>query len=77
MRTLLLVRANKSGGSVRWSDDDYDVREGERVIGRIMLRAEGLFSFRLPAWSIAKRAANHDPIQQLLCIRSESSAAPM
>ena len=45
MPTLLLVRANKSGGSVRWSDDDYDVREGERVIGRIMLRAEGPFSF--------------------------------
>ena len=38
MHKLLLVRGNKSrGGSVRWSDDDYDVYEGERVIGRIML----------------------------------------
>ena len=36
MPTLLLVRANKSGGSVRWSDDDYDVYEGERVIGRML-----------------------------------------
>ena len=41
MHTLLLVRANKRrGGSVRWSDDDYDVYDGERVIGRIMLHPQ-------------------------------------
>jgi hypothetical protein len=41
MHTLLLVRANKRrGGGVRWSDDDYDVYEGERVIGRIMLHPQ-------------------------------------
>ena len=27
MRTLLLVRANKTRGGAHWSDDDYDVRE--------------------------------------------------
>ena len=37
---MKLVRANKSRGGVRWSDDDYDVREGERVIGRIMLHPQ-------------------------------------
>ena len=34
---LTLVRANKSRGGGYWSDDDYDVRDGDRVIGRIML----------------------------------------
>ena len=33
---LTLVRANKSRGSGHWSDDDYDVYDGDRVIGRIM-----------------------------------------
>ena len=37
---LRFVRANKSRGGSRWSDDDYYVREGERVIGRIMLHPQ-------------------------------------
>ena len=35
--TLTLVRANKSPGGGHWSDHDYDVYAGGRVIGRIML----------------------------------------
>ena len=37
---LTLMRANKSRGGGHWSDDDYDVREGNRVIGRIMLHPQ-------------------------------------
>ena len=35
--TLTLKRPSKSRPSGEWSDDDYDVRDGDRVIGRIML----------------------------------------
>ena len=37
---LVLKRANKSRGGSHWSDDDYDVYDGERVIGRIMLHPQ-------------------------------------
>jgi|SRR5665811_34666 len=33
---LFLKRASKSRPSGQWSDDDYDVFEGDRHIGRIM-----------------------------------------
>ena len=33
---LLLKRASKSRPSGQWSDDDYDVFDGEQHIGRIM-----------------------------------------
>jgi hypothetical protein len=33
---LILKRASKSRLSGTWSDDDYDVFDGERHIGRIM-----------------------------------------
>ncbi len=33
---LLLKRASKSRPSGQWSDDDYDVFDGDRHIGRIM-----------------------------------------
>jgi hypothetical protein len=35
MTTLVLVPANKSRGGDHWDADDYDVRDGGRVIGRI------------------------------------------
>ena len=31
-----LIRASKSRGG-EWPDDNYDVYDGERVVGRIML----------------------------------------
>jgi hypothetical protein len=34
---ITLSHADKSRGGLRWSDDDYDVHDGERVIGRIIL----------------------------------------
>jgi hypothetical protein len=33
---LTLKRASKSRPSGEWSDDDYDVHDGDRHIGRIM-----------------------------------------
>jgi hypothetical protein len=38
--TLTLLRASKSRPSGEWSDDDYDVRDRGRVIGRIMLHPQ-------------------------------------
>jgi hypothetical protein len=35
--TLTLKHASKSRPSGQWSDDDYDVFDGEQHIGRIML----------------------------------------
>lgn len=36
-KTLILKRANASRiGNVEWSDDDYDVYDGARCIGRIL-----------------------------------------
>jgi hypothetical protein len=34
--TLTLKRASKSGPSGQWSDDDFEVFDGEQHIGRIM-----------------------------------------
>jgi hypothetical protein len=33
---LTLIRASKSRPSGQWSEDDYDVFDGERCVGRIM-----------------------------------------
>jgi hypothetical protein len=40
MTTFTLVRASKSRPSGEWSDDDYDVRYDNRVIGRIFLHPQ-------------------------------------
>jgi hypothetical protein len=40
--TITLCRANKDRGRRRWSDDDYDVYDGEWVIGRIMLHPQAV-----------------------------------
>ena len=37
---LTLVRANNSRPSGEWFADDYDVRDGDRVIGRIFLHPQ-------------------------------------
>ena len=37
---IILSRAYKNRAGRRWSDDDYDVYEGERVIGRIILHPQ-------------------------------------
>ena len=58
---LTLKHASKSRPSGQWSDDDYDVFEGEQHIGRIMLHPqapEGEPWF----WTITARVPNtmHD-----------------
>jgi hypothetical protein len=40
MCALTFVRANKSRPSGEWSRDDYDVYDGDRVIGRIFLHPQ-------------------------------------
>jgi hypothetical protein len=37
---IILSRADKNRAGRRWSDDDYDVYDGERVIGRILLHPQ-------------------------------------
>jgi hypothetical protein len=36
LRVLTLIRASKSRPNGQWSDDDYDVFDGDRHIGRIL-----------------------------------------
>ena len=53
--TLNLVHASKSRGGVLWSKDDYDVYDGKRVIGRIMLHPQARKD-RPWLWMITARA---------------------
>src|SRR5262249_9715361 len=50
--TLTLVQASKSRGG-RWSKDDYDVYDGKRVIGRIMLDPQALKDRRC-SWTLTE-----------------------
>jgi hypothetical protein len=43
---LTLKRAPKSRPSGQWSDDDYDVFDGERHIGRNARRSDATFKVR-------------------------------
>jgi hypothetical protein len=72
---LILKRASKSRLSGEWSDDDYDVFDGDRHIGRIMWTQAGLAAFGeitfwtkppLAQWapSLAPRAATRPRIRK-------------
>ena len=56
MTTLLLKRASESRPSGSWARDDYDVYDGDRVIGRIMLHPQAPHG-RPWFWSILAREA--------------------
>jgi hypothetical protein len=49
---LLLRRANISRPPYDWSDDDYDVSDGDRTIGRIFMPVAGRPDDRPWMWTI-------------------------
>jgi hypothetical protein len=59
---LTLKPASKSRPSGQWSDDDYDVFDGDRHVGRIM-------------WTHAAPATNVDLIRSGISIRRLLSAS--
>jgi hypothetical protein len=51
---LTLKRASKSRPGVQWSNDDYDVLDGDRPIGRIMWTHAALGATLDLSWDTAQ-----------------------
>ena len=71
---LTLKRASKFRSDGQWSDDDYDVFDGDRHIGRIMLDAaapEGQPWF----WTITARVPQYPHDRGYAATREEAMAA--
>ena len=56
---LALRRASVSRPSGSWSDDDYDVFDGEHNVGRIFLQAHGVWFWGV-SFQITKRKSYGD-----------------
>jgi hypothetical protein len=76
---LVLRRANLSRVSGQWQDDDYDVFDGERDVGRIFQQADGSwfwgvsFQLRRSAQARARVEADAAKIMQLVLRRANVS----
>ena len=71
---LILVHANKSRPSGKWTDDDYDVWDwNAKVIGRIF-RAPVAPPGRSWFWTITVRQPQHPTVRGYAATRDEAMA---
>ena len=72
---LFLVPASESRPSGNWSDDDYDVQDGNaKVVGRIF-RATAAPPGRSWFWTITVRQPQHPTVRGYTATRDEAMAA--
>ena len=72
---LILVHASKSRSSGQWSDEDYDVRDGNaKVVGRIF-RAPNAPPGRSWFWTIMVRLPQYPTVRGYTATREEPMAA--
>ena len=71
---LILKSASKSRPSGQWSDDDYDVFDGNQLIGRIMLHPQAPTG-RPWFWTITAQVPQYPHDRGYAATREEAMAA--
>jgi hypothetical protein len=59
--TLILRRANVSRKGGQWQDDDYDVFDGKRDVGRIFQQADGQWFWGVAFHLTRRKSYGHAP----------------